>query len=445
MISEGKRVAVGVTAKWEKTGVNEGVLEVEIAPERVDEALDRAFKKVVKDAVVPGFRKGKVPRAVFEARFGVATLFDDALEQLIPEAYNTAIDELKLEPVDQPKVEVEQIDKHQPCKFKATVVVKPEVTLGEYKGLTAETQPQPVTEEQVEEEMHKMQEEFAELEPIEEGEAQTGDRVTVDLQGQIDGEPFEGGNVEDYQVEIGSGQLIPGLEEGMVGMHPGESREVPVTFPEDYYVKELAGKQATFQVTLHTIKRKRLEELNDEFARMFTDFDTLEEVRQDIRQRLEKEAAEKAKSDAENALIEQAVANASVEIPEAMIEHQIDHMVDDFNNQLAQQGLDLETYFRFSGQTPEGLREQFRSSAEQAVRADLVLEAIAEAEQLEPSEEELHDELVRVTEGLGDQQESFIEQLRKNEDFMQDVRHRLKIRKAIDFLVANSKRATDPV
>src|SRR5690606_23976581 len=269
-------------ANWEKTENNRGVLTVEVDEQKFSKALDQAFRKVVKNVNVPGFRKGKVPRPIFEKRFGVESLYQDAVEIVVPEAYQAAVEETGIEPVDQPEIDIDQLEKDKPFIFKATVTVKPEVKLGEYKDLEVPEKDFSVSDEDVEEELKKMQERQGELVVVEDGQVEEKDRVMIDFEGFIDGEPFEGGQAEKYTLEVGSGQFIPGFEEQLVGMKPEEEKEITVTFPEDYQAEELAGKEAVFKVKLHEVKRMRLPELDDEFAQDVSEFDTLQELKDDI-------------------------------------------------------------------------------------------------------------------------------------------------------------------
>src|SRR5690606_35721805 len=277
-------------ASWEKTENNQGVLTVEVDGETVEKALNQAFRKVVKRVTVPGFRKGKVPRAIFERRFGVEVLYEDALDILLPDAYASAVKETGIEPVDRPEIEIEQMEKGKPLIFKATVTVKPEVKLGEYKGLEVPKKDFEVKPEDVDAELEAMRKRQGQLEAVEDGTVEKGDRVIIDFEGTIDGKPFEGGKADGFSLEVGSGRMIPGFEDQLIGMKPGEEKTITVTFPEDYHVKELSGKEASFRIKLHEIKRLRLPELDDEFAQDVSEFDTLEELKKDIENKLKERA-----------------------------------------------------------------------------------------------------------------------------------------------------------
>ncbi|MBO8170536.1 MAG: trigger factor [Bacillaceae bacterium] len=427
-------------ANWEKQENNQGILTVEVDTDQVDRALDQAFKKVVKKVNVPGFRKGKVPRKLFEARFGVESLYQDALDILLPEAYSQAVEETGIEPVDRPEVDIEQMEKGQPLVFKATVTVKPEPQLGQYKGLEVEEKDFSVKPEDIDEELKKMQERQGELEVVEEGELQNGDHAIIDFEGFKDGEPFEGGKGEKFDLEIGSGTFIPGFEDQLVGMKPGEEKEIEVTFPEEYHAEELAGQPVTFKVKLHEIKRLNLPELDDEFARDVSEFDTLDELKEDIKNKLE----EKAEQDAENykreAVIEKATENTTIDLPDVMVENEVDQMVQEFAQRLQMQGMTLDIYYQYAGLNEEQLREQFKEDAEKRVRTRLTLEAIAEAENIEVTEEDVEEELKKLAEMYSRD----VEEIRKIfmvQDGMEGVKNDIKIRKTIDLLVENSKPA----
>jgi trigger factor len=425
-------------ASWEKTEKNQGVLTVETDEQSVAKALDQAFKKVVKKVSVPGFRKGKVPRPIFEKRFGVEALYQDALDILLPEAYEAAVKETGIEPVDRPEIDIEQLEKGKSLIFKATVTVKPEVKLGEYKGLEVEEKDFSVKPEDVDAELERMQKQQGQLEAIEDGAVEKGDRVIIDFEGFVDGEPFEGGKAEKYTLEVGSGTFIPGFEDQLVGMKPGEEKDVEVTFPEDYHASELAGKPAVFKVKLHEIKRLNLPELDDEFAQDVSEFDTLAELKADIEKNLNDKAKKEKENYIRNELVELAAKNAEIEIPQVMIDHEVDHMLRDFEQRLMYQGLNLEMYAQFTGQDKEALKEQFKEDAEKRVRANLVLEAIAKAENIEVTEEEIEQEIKTMAEQMGREVEE-VRKLLEQQGVIESVKEQLRVKKTIDLLVSNSK------
>lgn len=425
-------------ATWEKIEKNVGVLEVEVDAERVTEALDQAFKKVSKRVNVPGFRKGRVPRPIFEAKYGVESLYQDAIDIMLPEAYTQAVKETDINPVDQPDVEVEQIGKGQTFKFKAKVTVKPEVKLGEYKGLEVDKQAVEVTEEELDAELKRMQERHAELIIVDEDVAAQGDSVVIDFEGFVDGEAFEGGKAERYTLELGSNSFIPGFEEQLAGMGTGDFKDVEVTFPEHYHAENLAGKPAVFKVKLHEIKRKQLPALDDEFAKDVSEFDTLDEYKADLKQQLQSRKEKEAEGVHEAAVVEKAADNAEVEIPHAMIESEIQHMVKDLDNRLRMQGMNIDMFLTLSGQTIADLREQMQKEADKRVKNNLVLEQIAKEENLSVSDEELSVELDKMAEMYQRTAEEIRDILTKN-GTIENLREEALIRKTIVFLVDNSK------
>lgn len=424
-----------MSAKWEKQEGNQGVLTFEVDAEKFNEGLDAAFKKVVKTVSVPGFRKGKMPRAMFEKRFGVESLYQDAIDILLPEAYTNAIEEAGIEPVDRPEIDVEQVEKGKALIFKATVTVKPEVKLGQYKGIEVEKINTEVTEEDVNQELTSLQERHAEL-VIKETAAENGDTVVMDFEGFVDGEAFEGGQADNYSLELGSGQFIPGFEEQLVGTAAGEEKAVEVTFPEDYHAAELAGKKAVFKVKVHEVKGKELPELDDEFAKDADDeVETLDALKEKIKTRLEESKKHEAEHTVRDTVVEKAAENAEIDLPAIMIDNEVDRMMQEFEQRLQMQGMNLELYFQFSGQDESALREQMKEEAEKRVRMNLTLEAIAKAENIEVSLEEMDAELNKMSEMYNMPVENITAALGSLEGLKADV----QVRKALDFLVENSK------
>lgn len=427
-------------ASWEKIEKNQGVLTVEVEADQVASALDKAFKKIVAKINVPGFRKGKVPRGIFEAKFGVESLYQDALDILLPEAYAQAVKETGIEPVDRPEVDVQQIAKGQELKFSAKVVVKPEVTLGEYKGIEVPAASDEVTAEEVEAELKQMQQRHAELVVVEEGAAENGDVAVIDFEGFLDGVPFDGGKGEKHSLELGSGSFIPGFEEQVVGMSKGEDKDLTVTFPENYQAEELQGKEVVFKVHLHEIKRKNLPVLDDEFALDVSEFETLEEYKQDIAKRLTERKAQANKREREAVVVDKAAEAATIDIPEAMIDTEVDAMVEEFGNRLKMQGIDMPTYFRITGQSEEQLREQMKGDASKRVRNNLVLEAIAKAETIEATDADVNAELEQMANTYQRTVEDVRSILTANGS-IENMKHDLAIRKTVDYLLENSKTA----
>jgi trigger factor len=428
-----------MSAKWEKQEGNQGVLTIEVEAERVNGALDQAFQKVVKKVNVPGFRKGKVPRKIFEQKFGIESLYQDALDILLPEAYGQAIDETGIEPVDQPDVDIEQIEHGKNLLFTATVTVKPEVKLGEYKGLEVQEQNASVSDEDVEEEIKELQKKQADLAVKEDGEVENGDTVVIDFEGFVDGEAFEGGQAENYSLEIGSGSFIPGFEEQLVGTKAGEEKEVSVSFPEEYHSEDLAGKEALFKVKIHDIKTLELPELDDDFAKdVDEEVETLEALKTKVRERLEKERSEQADQQKREELINKATENTEVDVPEAMAKTELDRMVKEFEQRLQMQGMDLEMYYQFSGTSEESLKEQMQEDASKRVRTNLTLEAIVKAENIDVSEEDVDAEIGKMA-SMYNMEVEQLKQMLMLQGGPDAVKEDLKIRKAIDFLVENSK------
>ncbi|QPC47086.1 trigger factor [Mangrovibacillus cuniculi] len=426
-----------MSVKWEKQEGNQGVLTITVEATKVNEGLDKAFQKVVKQVNVPGFRKGKMPRPLFEKRFGVESLYQDALDFILPEAYANAIDEAGIEPVDRPEIDVEQMEKGKELVVKATVTVKPEVQLGEYKGLEATKLETEVTEEDVTAELTALQERKAELVLKEEGAAANGDTVVIDFEGFVDGEAFEGGQADNYSLELGSNSFIPGFEDQLVGLETGAEKDVEVSFPEEYHAAELAGKPATFKVKLHEIKTKQLPELNDEFAKETEEeVATLDELKAKIQSRLEETKKADAEQTLRDSLVEQAVSNATVDIPAAMIETELDRMVQEFGQRLQMQGMNLELYFQFSGQDEAALRGQMREDAEARVRTNLTLEAISKAENVTVTDEDVDAEVTRMSEQFNLSADQIRTALGGN---FEQIKTDLQIRKAVEFLVENAK------
>lgn len=423
-------------ATWEKKEGNQGVLSVTVPAEKVDQAIDQAFKKVVKQVNIPGFRKGKVPRQIFEQRFGVEALYQDAVDILLPEAYGEAIEETGIKPVDQPEIDVTQIEKGKDLKFDATVTVQPEVELGEYKGLEIEKQNAELTDEELQEAIDHSLGHLAEMVIKEDGAVEEGDTVNIDFDGYVDGEQFEGGQAEGYDLEIGSGMFIPGFEEQLVGLKTGDEKDVKVTFPEEYHAEELAGKEATFKVKINEIKYKNVPELDDEIANeLDSEADSVEEYKENLRKRLAEEKKVKAENDEKEEAINKAVNNATVDIPEAMINNELDRMMQEFAQRIQQSGLDLETYFQISGQDESQLREQMKDDAEERVKTNLTLTAIAEAEEVEATEEDIDKEL----EAMSTQFNISVEDIKRTLGSTDIVKGDVRVKKVIDLLLDEAK------
>lgn len=425
-----------MTATWEKKEGNEGVLTVTVPAENVNKALDQAFKKVVKQINVPGFRKGKVPRPIFEQRFGVEALYQDAVDILLPEAYGEAIEETEINPVAQPEVNVTQIEKGKDFIFEATVTVEPEVKLGDYKGLEIEKQETDLSDEELQESIDHSLSHLAEMVVKEDGAVENGDTVNIDFSGSVDGEEFDGGQAEGYDLEIGSGSFIPGFEEQIEGMKTGDEKDVVVTFPEEYHAEELAGKEATFKTKVNEIKFKDVPELNDEIANeLDSDAENVDEYKENLRKRLSEQKATEAENTEKEEAINKATENASIDIPEAMINTELDRMIQEFGQRIQQQGLDLQTYYQISGQNEEQLRDQMKDDAEQRVKTNLTLTAIADEENIEVSDEDIDKELEKMSEQFNISVEDIKSTLGNTDIVKNDVR----IQKVIDLLRDNAK------
>ncbi|MCI4137919.1 trigger factor [Bacillus vallismortis] len=423
-----------MSVKWEKQEGNEGVLTVEVDAETFKTALDDAFKKVVKQVSIPGFRKGKIPRGLFEQRFGVEALYQDALDILLPVEYPKAVEEAGIEPVDRPEIDVEKIEKGESLIFTAKVTVKPEVKLGEYKGLGIEKDDATVTDEDVQNELKALQERQAELVVKEEGAVEEGNTVVLDFEGFVDGEAFEGGKAENYSLEVGSGSFIPGFEEQLIGLEAGAEKDVEVTFPEEYHAEELAGKPAVFKVKIHEIKAKELPELDDEFAKdIDEEVETLAELTEKTKKRLEEAKENEADAKLREELVLKASENAEIDVPQAMVDTELDRMLKEFEQRLQMQGMNLELYTQFSGQDEAALKEQMKEDAEKRVKSNLTLEGIAKAENLEVSDEEVDAELSKMAEAYNMPVENIKQAIGSTDAMKED----LKVRKAIDFLVEN--------
>lgn len=416
-----------MSVNYEKTGPTTGELHFTIDKDVVNKGLDNTFKSVRKTLNVPGFRKGKVPRKIFNSMYGEEALYEDTLNNILPAAYAKAIDEAGIEPVDQPSIDLEESNKDEDWKIKATVVLAPEVKLGEYTNLDVHKQDRNVSDEEVDKSLDETREEFAELVVVE-SEAEEGNTVVIDFLGKKDGEAFEGGDGKNYSLELGSNSFIPGFEEQLVGAKSGEELEVNVTFPEDYPEESLAGEEAIFEVTVHEIKERRLPELDDEFAQdVDDDVDTMDELREKRKAELVETKEAAANEAVEEEAINKAVENAEiVEIPYGMTHQEVHRQMDIFLNNLQSQGISPETYYQITGTTEADLHQQMEIGAEDRVKTNLVLEAIVEAEKLEATEEEKEAEINNLSDEYGLDEEQVREAL--TDDMLV---HDIAIKKAI--------------
>ncbi|SMC78390.1 trigger factor [Sporomusa malonica] len=393
------------------------VLNLEIPQTEVAKAVEKAYRKLANQVNIPGFRKGKAPRKVVETRIGKEALLDEAFEILAPEAYAKALEEQAIDPVGRPEIEVVTLAEDQPLVFKATVVKKPEVTLGQYKGLTIEKAAAEITDADVDKELEKNRSRNAKMVVVEDAELKQGDLAIIDFKGFIDGVPFDGGEGKSYPLEIGSGSFIPGFEDQLIGAKSGEEREVTVSFPVDYFVPELTGKEAKFTVNIHDIKRKEMPELDDEFAKETGEFDTLAELKADIKNKLEQAAKDKAEREFRAAAIKAAVDNAEIDVPEVMVENQIDNMIQDLDVNLQQRGMQLAKYLEYTKMDMAGLKENYRASALYNVKTDLVLEAIVKAEGLTAAPEEMQQEIQSMAQNYQTTAEEIVKVIRETGRF----------------------------
>ncbi|MHB1419556.1 MAG: trigger factor [Bacillota bacterium] len=425
-------------AQVEKIEQNRVMLEVEVEADEVDKALEFAYKKLVNKVNIPGFRKGRAPRRLLENYIGKESLYNEALDTLVPRAYFDAVKETAIQPIDEPQVDVVKIEEGQPLIFKATVDIKPEVVLGEYKGVQAEQKAVNITSQEVDKYLDNLQQRYAKMVVVKDGAVQEKDTAVIDYEGSIDGNVFPGGKAENHSLVIGSGTFIPGFEEQLVGAMPDEEREVKVTFPSDYHKEDLQGKEAVFKVSVKEIKRKELSPIDDEFAKDVSEFESLEELRVDIENKLKQAAQEAAEQDVRNQVITKIVEQATIEIPAVMVERRIDSFVDNMRQRLAPQGLSLEKYMEFSQSSLEDLRKQFQAEAEKSVKTDLVLEEVAKAEGIEATEESIEEEINKMAENFHQDPKSLRTAL-ESRDQMDTVKYGIRLEKAIRFVLDNAE------
>ena len=415
---------------------NMAKLTIEVSAEELEKAIQGAYLKQRNKISVPGFRKGKVPRQMIEKMYGVGIFYEDAANALIPTAYGKAYDECELDIVSQPKVEVVQLEKGKPFIFTAEVAVKPEVTLGEYKGLSVDKVSNRVTAKEIDAKLEEEQKKNARTVVVEDRAVQDGDEVVLDFEGFVDGVAFEGGKGENYPLTIGSGSFIPGFEEQLIGAEAEKEVEVNVSFPEEYHSEDLAGKAAVFKCTVHEIKAKELPELDDEFAAEVSEFDTLDAYKADIKAKIKEQKIADGNRKKEDQAVEKAVANATMEIPEAMIDTQVNQMAQDFAQRIQQQGLSMEQYFQFTGMTAESMMEELRPQAVKRIETRLVLEAIAKAENIEITDERIDEELAKMAEAYKMEVEKLKEFMGENEK--EQMKMDLAVQDAVTFLVDNA-------
>ncbi len=421
----------------EKLEKNMAKLTIEVPAEQFEAALKSSFLKNKNRFNVPGFRRGKVPQAMIEKMYGPEILYEDAIDELINTTYPESAKESGLEIVSRPEISVEQVEKGKSMIYTALVAVKPEVTLGEYKGIEVERAKPEVTDEDIDAELKKVQEQNSRLVTVDDRPVQEGDQAIIDFEGFVDGTPFEGGKSEAYPLTIGSHSFIEGFEEQLIGRSIGEEAEINVTFPEDYHAKELAGKPAVFKVVIKELKRKELPELDDEFAGEVSEFETLEEYKADIRAKLSETKQAQATTENENNVVEKVVEGASMDIPEAMIDQQVRNMIDGFTRRMQGQGLTMEQYLQFTGSNMKQIQEQTRPQAEKRIRTRLVLEAVAAAENIEVSDEAVEEELKKMADSYQMDLEKVKEYM--GEEGIRQLKQDLAVQEAVDFLVAEAK------
>ena len=423
----------------EKMEKNMAKLTIEVSAEDLEKAMQNAYQKAKGRISIPGFRKGKAPRKMIEQMYGKGIFLEDAVNALIPEHYSKALSECELEIVSQPQIDVTQMEPGKALIFTAEVAVKPEVTLGEYKGVEVPKAEIEVTEEEIEASLKREQEKNSRTITVEDRAAEEGDIVTIDFEGFVDGDAFEGGKGEAYPLTLGSHTFIPGFEEQLVGAKTGDHVEVNVTFPEEYQAKELAGKAAVFQCDVKKIEAKELPELNDDFAKDVSEFDTLAEYKEDVKKNLTESKEKEALRAKEDAAIEKIIENAEMEIPEAMIDTQCRQMMDDFGRRMQSQGLSVEQYFQFTGQTAEKMMEDMKPQALKRIQTRLVLEKIVEVENIQPTEEEVNEEISKMAAMYKMEADKLKELVGERE--MEQMKKDMAVQKAVTFVAEAAKEA----
>lgn len=426
-----------MNCKLEKTkNENEVKLEITVEAEKFDTAIKKVYFKSAKYFNIPGFRKGKAPMNIVEKYYGKEIFYEDAFNEIAEESLQEAIEENKLEIVSRPDIEVTQIEKGKDVIFTAIMQTKPEAELGKYKGIEIKKIEYNVSDEDIEHELGHMQEHNSRLISIEDRPVENGDIATIDFEGFVDEKAFEGGKAEGHELEIGSNTFIPGFEEQVIGIKIGEEKEIKVKFPEEYFSKELAGKDATFKVKVNEIKKKELPKLDDEFAKDVSEFDTLKELKEDIKNKQQKQNDEKAKYETQDAVIKAICEEVKVEIPSGMIEMEIDNMLKEIEQRLSYQGLKLEQYIQMMGKTMEEVRKEYEPQAIEGIKSRLALEAVIKAEKIEATKEEIDEKMKEMAKSYGKEEDKeFLE----NENVRKYIKQGIESEKAIDFLVENAK------
>lgn len=426
-----------MNCKVEKTkNANEVKLELTIEAEKFDEAIKRVYFKSAKYFNIPGFRKGKAPMQIVEKYYGKEVFYEDAFNEVAQEALEEAVKENKLEVVSRPDIEVTQIEKGKDLIFTAIMQTKPEAKLGKYKGIEIKKVEYNVTDEDINHELGHMQEHNSRLISIEDRPVESGDITTIDFEGFVDGKAFEGGKAEGHELEIGSNSFIPGFEDQVIGMKIDEEKDIQVKFPDEYFSKDLAGKDATFKVKVHEIKKKELPELDDEFAKDVSEFDTLKELKESIKEKQQKQNDEKAKYETQEAVIKAVCEDIKIDIPSGMVETEIDNMLKEIEQRLSYQGLKLDQYLQMMGKTQEEMRKEYEPQAIEGIKSRLALEAVIKAEKIEATEKEVDEKLKEMAKNYGKEND---EEFLKNENVRNYIKQGLASEKAIDFLVKNAK------
>ena len=415
---------------------NEVKLTFTVEAEKFEEAMKKVYTKTAKYFNIPGFRKGKAPMQLVERQYGSAIFYEDAFNELVPDIYDEAIKENKIEAVSRPNIDIVQMEKGKELIFTATVETKPEVELGKYKGIEIKKIEYTTTDKDIEHELGHMAERNARLVTVEDRPVEKGDITTIDFEGSIDGVAFEGGKAENHELEIGSNTFIPGFEDQIIGMKLEEEKDVKVKFPDDYFAKDLAGKDAVFKVKLHEIKKKELPKIDDEFAKDVSEFDTISELKNSIKEKLDTENADRAKYETEEEAIKVVCDNTKLDIPSGMVELEIDNMMKDMETRLSYQGLTLNQYFQMMNRTEAEVRESFKDQAEKSIKSRLVLEAIVKAENFEVTSEEVGEKIKEMASQYGRKEE----ELAENEQLKEYIENNLKTQKAIEFIVKNAKK-----
>ena len=425
-----------MNCKVEKTEkANEVKLEITIEAEKFENAMKKVYFQNAKYFNIPGFRKGKAPMNIVEKYYGAQIFYEDAFNEVATEAYDEALAENKIEAVSRPEVDIIQMEKGKDVIFTAVVQTKPDVELGKYKGVEIAKVEYTVEDKDIEHELGHMQEHNSRLVTVEDRALENGDISTIDFEGFVDGVAFEGGKAEGHELEIGSGSFIPGFEDQLVGMKIDEEKDINVKFPEEYFSKDLAGKDAVFKVKLHAIKKKELPELDDEFAKDVSEFDTLAELKASIKEKLEKNNEQRAKYETEEAAIKAVCEASKLDIPTGMIDLEVDNMLKDFEQRLSYQGLNMEQYLKMIGRTEEEIRKEYEPQATEAIKSRLVLEAIINAEKIEASEEEIKAKMEEMAKNYGKK----VEELSENENLKKYLDEGIKSEKALAFIVENAK------